>query len=74
MLLQIVISSDLRGCEEASVVAAEMRRLHPDLSVELVVLGPEVSPEERRATPRYLLDGVQVSGRRPKASAAGESR
>jgi hypothetical protein len=62
MLLQIVISPDCHGCEEASKIAKEMRRRFPSLEVELVILGGSAGlPENVVATPTYLIDGVPVS-------------
>jgi hypothetical protein len=62
MVLQIVISPDCHGCEEASTIAQEMRRRFPGLEVELVILGGAAGlPKNVVATPTYLLDGAPVS-------------
>jgi hypothetical protein len=62
MLLQIVISPDCHGCDEASMIASDMRRRIPGLEVELVILGAAAGlPKNVVATPTYLIDGVPVS-------------
>ncbi len=70
MVLQIVISPDCHGCEEASAIAEEMRRRFPGLEVELVILGSAAGlPKNVVATPTYILDGVPVSLGTPRAEA-----
>jgi hypothetical protein len=62
-----VVAPDCRGCEEARVVASEIRRRFPDLRVNLIELdGRQPPPERVVATPTYLLDGTVVSLGNPR--------
>jgi hypothetical protein len=65
--LDVVVAPDCRGCEEARVVASEIRRRFPDLRVNLIELdGRQPPPERVVATPTYLLDGTVVSLGNPR--------
>lgn len=58
MVLQIVVTPDCFGCEEASRLAALMRREFLELEVELHILsGADRIPPGVVATPTYLLNG-----------------
>lgn len=70
MVLEIVVTPDCFGCEEASRLAALLRREFPALEVELHILGPGVSvPPGVVATPTYLLDGQLIFLGNPRQAA-----
>ncbi|HKA50636.1 MAG TPA: hypothetical protein VKK19_13690 [Candidatus Dormibacteraeota bacterium] len=67
MVLQIVVTADCFGCDEASRLAALMRKEFPDLEVELHILTAEDPvPPGVVATPTYLLDGRTISLGNPR--------
>lgn len=74
VVLQIFVTPDCFGCEEASRLAALMRREFPDLEVELHILTrAEAVPPGVVATPTYLLDGRRICLGNPRpAELAGE--
>ncbi len=70
MVLQIVVTPDCFGCDEASRLAALLRRTFPDLEVELHILaGRELMPPGVVATPAYLLDGRPIGLGTPRQDA-----
>jgi hypothetical protein len=70
MVLQIVVTADCFGCDEASRLAALMRQEFPDLEVELHILtGAEPVPPGVVATPTYLLDGRTICLGNPRPAA-----
>ena len=70
MVLEIVITPDCFGCEEASRLAALLRREFPGLEVELHILGPgDAVPQGVVAVPIYLLDGYPIFLGNPRPAA-----
>jgi hypothetical protein len=70
MVLQIVVTPDCFGCDEASRLATLMRREFPALEVELHILtGAEPVPPGVVATPTYLLDGQPIFLGNPRPAA-----
>jgi len=70
MVLQIVVTPDCFGCDEASRLSVLMRREFPALEVELHVLtGAEPVPPGVVATPTYLLDGQPIFLGNPRPAA-----
>ena len=70
MVLEIVVTEDCFGCDEASRLAALIRREFPDLKVELHILtGAEPVPPGVVATPTYLLDGRPIYLGNPRPAA-----
>src|SRR5262249_16400572 len=72
MVLEIVVTPDCFGCEEASRLAALLRREFPALGGGLHILGPGGSgPPGGGATPPYLLDGQPPFLGNPRPAALG---
>jgi len=68
--LEIVVSPTCVGCEEARLIAEEVRARFPSLDVDLIEIGKERPPPPNVfATPTYLLDGTVVSLGNPKRDA-----
>jgi hypothetical protein len=68
--LEIVVTPQCQGCDEARAVAQAMRRRFPTLEVDLIKLdGRRVPPDHVVATPTYLLDGAVISLGNPSRSA-----
>ncbi len=65
--LEIVVSLSCVGCEEARLIAEEMRARFPSLDVDVIEIGKERPPPPKVfATPTYLLDGAVISLGNPK--------
>ena len=74
MRLQIVVSPDCLGCDEAARIADEIGTRIPGLEVELVELGRGAEPPPKVvATPTYLLDGDPIFLGNPRRSALLEA-
>jgi len=70
MVLQIVVTPECFGCDEASRLAALMRREFPGLEVELhIVTRTAQVPPGVVATPTYLLDGQPIFLGNPRPAA-----
>jgi len=55
--LHVYIAEDCWSCEEARRLVAEMKRLYPDMEIELRDVCDSRRPDHVFATPTYILNG-----------------
>jgi hypothetical protein len=62
MLLQVYVSENCWGCQEARKIAYETRVKYPELRIDLIAReSAQDWPDQVIATPAYILNGKLIS-------------
>jgi hypothetical protein len=58
--LHVYVTEDCWSCAEAMRIVAEVKRLFPNMEIELRDLSDERRPSQVFATPTYILNGRTI--------------